>query len=58
MNHLTVGRVPSGALVQLGQQTTLGSMQTIDFSLYEADWTNARQLADAVNLSFGPRPPT
>jgi len=53
VNHLTVGRVPSGALVQLGQQTTLGPAQTIDFSLYEADWTNARQLAEAVNTELG-----
>jgi len=53
VNHLTVGRVPSGALVQLGQQATIGSMQTIDFSLYEADWTNARQLAEAVNTELG-----
>ena len=53
VNHLTVGRVPGGALVQVGQGVTLGNAQTIRLALGDADWTNARLLADAVNRELG-----
>jgi flagellar P-ring protein precursor FlgI len=53
VNHLTVGRVPGGALVQVGQQITIGPAETIQLSLLAADWTNARLLADAVNRELG-----
>jgi flagellar P-ring protein precursor FlgI len=53
VNHLTVGRVPGGALVQVGQQTAIGSRSTIELSLFEADWSNAHRLADALNTDLG-----
>jgi flagellar P-ring protein precursor FlgI len=53
VNHLTVGRVPGGALVQVGQQIAIGAAETIQLSLLAADWTNARLLADAVNREIG-----
>jgi flagellar P-ring protein precursor FlgI len=53
VNHLTVGRVPGGALVQVGQQIAIGSAETIQLSLLAADWTNARLLADTVNRELG-----
>jgi flagellar P-ring protein precursor FlgI len=53
VNHLTVGRVPSGGLVQVGQQVTLGTASQIQLSLFEADWSNARRLADSINQELG-----
>jgi flagellar P-ring protein FlgI len=53
VNHLTVGRVPGGALVQVGQQVVVGPAQMIELSLFDADWTNARLLADAINRDLG-----
>jgi flagellar P-ring protein precursor FlgI len=53
VNHLTVGRVPGGALVQVGQQASVGSPSTIELSLFEADWSTAHRLADALNTEFG-----
>jgi flagellar P-ring protein precursor FlgI len=53
VNHLTVGRVPGGALVQTGQQVSVGSPSSIELSLFEADWSNAHRLADALNMELG-----
>jgi flagellar P-ring protein precursor FlgI len=53
VNHLTVGRVPGGALVQTGQQVSVGSPSSIELSLFEADWSNAHRLADALNTELG-----
>jgi flagellar P-ring protein precursor FlgI len=54
VNHLTVGRVPSGALVQVGQQATLPSGEEILLALHEADFMSARRLADTVEADLGP----
>ncbi|MCL4811325.1 MAG: flagellar basal body P-ring protein FlgI [Vicinamibacteraceae bacterium] len=53
VNHLTAGRVPGGALVQLGQQTVLPRGGTLTLSLRDADFATARRLADAINLELG-----
>lgn len=53
VNHLTVGRVPGGGLVQQGQHVALGPADTVLLALNEADWTNARHVADTINRDFG-----
>ncbi len=49
VNHLTVGRVPAGALVQVGSSTTLGSMDTLALSLNEPDFVTASRIAQAIS---------
>ncbi|MDP1569098.1 MAG: flagellar basal body P-ring protein FlgI [Vicinamibacterales bacterium] len=53
VNHLTVGRVPAGALVQIGQQVALGDTPHLLLSLREPDFTTARRLAEAVTAELG-----
>jgi flagellar P-ring protein precursor FlgI len=53
VNHLTVGRVPGGAQVQLGSGTTLPSSDTIMLALREPDFVSAARIAEAVNAELG-----
>jgi flagellar P-ring protein precursor FlgI len=53
VNHLTVGRVPAGALVQQGQQATLPAGDELLMSLHEADFVSARRLAQAIQTELG-----
>lgn len=53
VNHLTVGRVPSGATVQLGNGTTLPATETVSLALREPDFVSASRVAQAVNLELG-----
>lgn len=53
VNHLTVGRVPSGGLVQQGQRVQLATSERILLSLKEADFTTAHRLADAIEMELG-----
>ncbi len=53
VNHLTVGRVPGGALVQVGQQVQLGRPDSIILSLHEPDFSTASRLATVVNAELG-----
>ena len=53
VNHLTVGRVPGGGLVQIARQTALPSLDRISFALRDPDFTSARRIADAINLELG-----
>jgi flagellar P-ring protein precursor FlgI len=52
VNHLTVGRVPSGALVQAGQRIEMGSARELRFALREPDFGNAHRLADTISTSL------
>jgi flagellar P-ring protein precursor FlgI len=54
VNHLTVGRVPAGGLVQLGSGAVLPPSDTLSLSLREPDFTSASRLAQAVNNDLGP----
>lgn len=54
VNHLTVGRVPGGALVQLGTGATLGPADTIALALREPDFVSATRMADVINADLGP----
>jgi flagellar P-ring protein precursor FlgI len=53
VNHLTVGRVPSGGLVQVARQTALPALDHIAFALREPDFVSARRVADAINVELG-----
>jgi flagellar P-ring protein FlgI len=53
VNHLTVGRVPSGALVQMGSAMQLPTTEVLTLALREPDFVSASRLAQAVNKELG-----
>jgi flagellar P-ring protein FlgI len=53
VNHLTVGRVPSGALVQVGSGATLGIMDELVLTLRDPDFVSASRVAQAINRDLG-----
>jgi flagellar P-ring protein precursor FlgI len=53
VNHLTVGRVPGGALVQVARQTALPPADFLRFSLREPDFMSAGRVAKAINMELG-----
>lgn len=54
VNHLTVGRVPSGAQVQLAAGTTPPSSELLTLALREPDFVSASRVAEAINTELGP----
>lgn len=53
VNHLTVGRVPSGAMVQVGQRVEMSAAKQVLLALREPDFTNAHRLADVISEALG-----
>jgi len=53
VNHLTVGRVPGGALVQVPRQTALPSADVLRLSMREPDFISAGRVAKAINMELG-----
>jgi flagellar P-ring protein precursor FlgI len=53
VNHLTVGRVPGGAMVQVGQRVEMSSSKQVLLALREPDFTNAHRLADVISAALG-----
>jgi flagellar P-ring protein FlgI len=53
VNHLTVGRVPNGALVHGQIPAALPPADMIAFALKEPDFMSANQIAQAVNRELG-----
>lgn len=53
VNHLTVGRVPSGALVQVGGGGVVPDSDTIQLTMREPDFGTAAYVMKAVNASLG-----
>jgi flagellar P-ring protein precursor FlgI len=53
VNHLTVGRVPGGGLVQIGQQAAVPAGEELLLSLHEADFASARRLATVIETDLG-----
>jgi flagellar P-ring protein precursor FlgI len=53
VNHLTVGRVPGGALVQVARQTALPATDVLRFSIREPDFISAGRVAKAINMELG-----
>ncbi|MEP7119081.1 MAG: flagellar basal body P-ring protein FlgI [Acidobacteriota bacterium] len=54
VNHLTVGRVPGGALVQQGSGVTLPAAESLSLSMNDPDFSNALRVAQAINTDLGP----
>jgi flagellar P-ring protein precursor FlgI len=53
MNHPTVARVPRGALVERAAVVDLKQFKRLTLSLREADFSEARDIAEAINQEFG-----
>jgi flagellar P-ring protein FlgI len=53
VNHPTVGRIPSGALVERDTALDLTKLKTLTFLLRDADFDAARQIALAINKELG-----
>ncbi|MFZ3264125.1 MAG: flagellar basal body P-ring protein FlgI [Terriglobales bacterium] len=53
VNHVTVGRVPSGGIVERDTSIDLAKMKTVSLSLREQDFTVTRDVAAAINHEFG-----
>jgi len=53
VNHLTVGRVPSGAVVQTASTTVIATGDTVTLALREPDFVSASHVAHAVNAELG-----
>jgi flagellar P-ring protein FlgI len=53
VNHLSAGRIPSGATVERSVPTQLGQGDYVHLELRESDFTTATRLMDAVERAFG-----
>ena len=53
VNHLTVGRVPGGALLQASRPSAAPAGDVVQWALHEPDFISANRLARAVNLELG-----
>jgi flagellar P-ring protein FlgI len=53
VNHLSVGRVPSGASVERAVATPVGQAEFIHLELKQTDFTNAKRAVDAINNALG-----
>jgi flagellar P-ring protein precursor FlgI len=54
VNHLTVGRVPGGALVQTPPPVSVPPSDTITFALKEPDFVSAGRVARAISAELEP----
>lgn len=53
VNHPTVGRIPSGALVERDTSVDLTKFASLSFLLRDADFDSAREIALAINKELG-----
>ncbi|HEU4691143.1 MAG TPA: flagellar basal body P-ring protein FlgI [Vicinamibacterales bacterium] len=53
VNHLTVGRVPGGGLVQVARQTAMPPADELRLGLREPDFVSAGRIAKAINMELG-----
>jgi flagellar P-ring protein FlgI len=53
VNHVTVGRVPGGGIVERDTSVDLKHLKILSLSLREPDFTAARDVANAINHEFG-----
>ncbi|HEX7036419.1 MAG TPA: flagellar basal body P-ring protein FlgI [Pseudomonadales bacterium] len=54
VNVPSVGRIPSGALVERPAPDAFTDADRIVFNLHRSDFTTARRVTDAINETFGP----
>lgn len=53
VNHVTVGRVPAGGVVERDASIDLSRLKVLSLSLREPDFTAARDVAAAINHQYG-----
>jgi len=53
VNHVTVGRVPNGGIVERDASIDLAKLRIISLSLREQDFSVTRDIAAAINHEFG-----
>jgi flagellar P-ring protein precursor FlgI len=53
VNHLTVGRVPAGALVQMASGVRLPDAEIVSLALHDPDFANASRVAQVINAELG-----
>jgi flagellar P-ring protein precursor FlgI len=54
VNHLSAGRIPSGATVERAVPTSIGQGGVVYYELASSDYGTAQKLVDAINKSGGP----
>lgn len=54
VNHLSVGRISSGATVERAVASSLGQGNVIQLELNASDFSTASRVVDAINRRFGP----
>ena len=53
VNHLSVGRIPSGATVEREVPNGFANSEVISLNLQESDFTTANRMVQAINKQFG-----
>ncbi len=53
VNHVTVGRIPAGGIVERDTSIDLKHLKILSLALREPDFTAARDMANAINREFG-----
>jgi flagellar P-ring protein precursor FlgI len=53
VNHLTVGRIPGGGVVQSAPAAAVTSTERLTFALREPDFVTATRVANAINTFLG-----
>jgi flagellar P-ring protein precursor FlgI len=53
VNHMTVGRIAEGGVVERDAAVDLSRFKTVSLLLQNPDFTAARDVADAINKEFG-----
>lgn len=53
VNHMTVGRIAEGGVVERDAAVDLARFRTVSLLLQNPDFTAARDVADAINREFG-----
>jgi len=53
INVPSVGRIPKGAIVERTIKNSLGNGNTLVLNLFDADFTTASRLAEAINNQYG-----
>jgi flagellar P-ring protein precursor FlgI len=53
VNHLTVGRIPGGAILQATPQAAASTVDVVTFSLRDPDFVTASRVAHVINTYLG-----
>jgi flagellar P-ring protein precursor FlgI len=53
VNHLTVGRIPGGAIVEAAPDVAMPNTGTLTFALRDPDFSTASRVAQAINSLLG-----